>query len=56
MLNPADPDLPFKNAWCDECDNLLMSVGEWNDETEAFANIMMICENCYEKRRAARAK
>lgn len=54
--DPPDPDLPFKNAWCDECDKLLMSVGEWNDETEAFADITMICENCYEKRRVARAK
>lgn len=52
---PPDPDCPFKNAWCDECDKLLMSVGEWNDETEAFAGVTMICENCFEKRRVARS-
>lgn len=28
-----------------------MRVGEWNDESEGFAGITMICENCYEKRR-----
>lgn len=53
---PPEPDWPFKQAWCDECDDLLMSVGEWNDETEAFADITMICEECYEKRRIARTK
>ena len=54
--DPPDSEWPFKQAWCDECDKMLMRVGEWNDESEGFAGITMICENCYEKRRLAAAK
>jgi len=37
------------DAWCHECDQYLMQHdGEWNDETEAFANIRVICANCYD--------
>ena len=35
------------NAWCTECDNVLESVGGcWNDEAEAFAQIVLVCEGC----------
>ena len=37
------------DAWCYECDqNLMRNGGEWNDETESFAKIMVICANCYD--------
>lgn len=38
------------NAWCDECDeNLNRHGGEWNDETEGFAKISLICEGCFDR-------
>ncbi|MBC6699429.1 hypothetical protein [Hymenobacter sp. BT190] len=35
------------NAWCDMCDEKLMEVGEWNDESESFAQIKLICDACF---------
>ena len=46
---PEDEDDEFAgciNAWCDECEDVVNAAGEWNDETEAFADIRLICENC----------
>ncbi len=28
-----DPEYPFREAWCDECDKVLLEQGEWNDGT-----------------------
>jgi hypothetical protein len=37
------------DAWCYECDqNLMQNDGEWNDKTESFAKIMVICAYCYD--------
>ncbi|WP_305008998.1 hypothetical protein [Hymenobacter aranciens] len=35
------------NAWCDACDEVLLRIGEWNDESEAFAKIKLVCDACY---------
>jgi uncharacterized protein YjaG (DUF416 family) len=35
------------NAWCDACDEVLAEVGEWNDESEGYAKIKLICDVCY---------
>jgi len=35
------------NAWCDECDKILLEQGEWNDMSEAFAKIKLICDACF---------
>ena len=35
------------NAWCNICDDKLMEEGEWNDTSEAFANIQLICRSCF---------
>ncbi|MEL6505907.1 MAG: hypothetical protein AAFO61_11265 [Pseudomonadota bacterium] len=38
------------NGWCDECDKFLTDHGgEWNDKTEAFAKITLLCEGCFEQ-------
>ena len=34
------------NAWCDECEKVANASGGWNDESEAFANIKLVCEGC----------
>ena len=44
-----DPDFPFKNAWCEQCERVrLEQDGEWNDVSEGFAKPMAVCEGCYE--------
>jgi hypothetical protein len=36
------------NAWCDDCEAYLDAHGqEWNDHTEAYAGITLICEGCF---------
>ncbi len=42
-----DPEYPFKEAWCNECDTVLMEQGEWNDISEGYAEVMAICEGCF---------
>ena len=39
-----DDDL---QAWCDECEKVRAEYGEWNEESENFAQIQLVCENCY---------
>lgn len=34
-------------AWCDECEKIRIKHGEWNEKSESFAQIKLICENCY---------
>jgi hypothetical protein len=34
-------------AWCDDCEKTRIRYGGWNDESEKFARIKLICENCY---------
>jgi hypothetical protein len=47
-----NPDNEILNAWCSECDKILMEEGEWNDRSESFANIRMICSECFYKMRS----
>lgn len=49
---PFDAEWPFRNAWCDECDKVLLREGEWNDVSEGFAKITLICEGCLEEIRS----
>lgn len=34
-------------AWCDECEEVRMKEGEWNDISMAFAKIRLVCDQCY---------
>ena len=44
-----DPEYPFDQAWCDECNEVFLKEGgEWNDVSEGFAEVMMICAGCFE--------
>jgi len=38
---------PCPDAWCAECDSLLMAKGKWDEESEAFAGITLLCAGCY---------
>jgi hypothetical protein len=47
----SDPSITYANdelnAWCDACDGELTRTGEWNEESEAFAQIKLVCDACY---------
>ena len=34
-------------AWCDVCENERLKEGEWNDTSMAFADIKLVCDQCY---------
>jgi hypothetical protein len=34
-------------AWCSECELVRQKEGEWNENSEAFASIKVVCEKCY---------
>jgi len=53
VASGEDPDDPCPDAWCDKCNRRqLASGGAWTDETEAFAEITLLCNGCYEVARA----
>lgn len=41
------------DAWCSECEDVRIKEGgesgDWNDESEAFAQIKLLCGSCYDK-------
>ena len=44
------------NAWCDNCEEFVNKIGTWNEESEAFADIRLVCENCALKFKEANLK
>lgn len=46
--NPENPDEEELNAWCDECDKILLEEGEWNDRSEGHAKIKLVCSECFQ--------
>ncbi len=34
-------------AWCDECEKIRFKEDGWTDEAMAFANIKIVCNQCY---------
>jgi hypothetical protein len=43
-----DPQDPHPDAWCAACESVRKQEGEWNDRSEAFAKIAVLCAGCYE--------
>ena len=43
---------PRGDAWCTECENVRISEGgesgDWNERSEAFAQIKLLCGACYD--------
>ena len=37
------------DAWCAECDAVMMADGDWNEKNEKFAEITLLCANCYDE-------
>lgn len=51
-FDPEDPDAPLWQAWCAACDRILVAEGDWNDRSEAFAGVRMVCRACYREMKA----
>lgn len=43
-----DVDDPHPDAWCAECEKVRLAEGEWNDVSEGFVKITLLCAGCYE--------
>jgi hypothetical protein len=50
--DPDDPDTELFHAWCSECDIVLQREGTWNDRSETFAGVRMVCRGCYQAMKA----
>jgi hypothetical protein len=37
----------YPDAWCAECDALMMQTGHWTAKAETFAGISIVCHRCY---------
>ena len=44
----ADDD---DQAWCNACERVRAREGEWNDRSEAYADIRLICIDCFHQAR-----
>ena len=44
-------DDPWPDAWCSVCEEVRAKEGGWNDVSEAFADIVLLCSGCYEDAR-----
>jgi hypothetical protein len=44
-LNDQRPD-----SWCNACEEMVNKTdGEWNDESEEFAGVTLLCGACYDR-------
>lgn len=50
------PDNPRPDSWCSECEEVVNRVGEWNDESEAFAGVKLLCGACYDRAKAMNSR
>jgi hypothetical protein len=51
-FHQADIDLEHRergdlNGWCDDCDHVYTSEGGWNDASEGFADVTLVCSACF---------
>lgn len=46
--DPESPDSLHPDAWCADCEVVLSREGEWNEAATAFADIKIVCGQCYE--------
>src|SRR5689334_23052184 len=45
------PENPYPDAWCDKCEVVRAAQNGWNEQSELFLNIQLVCEICYERAR-----
>ena len=49
-ISPEESDA--QSAWCAECESVRQKQGGWDDVSEGFAKVTMICSECFERARA----
>lgn len=54
--DPNDPDRSLFQAWFGVADDVLVREGEWNDRSEAFRGIRLVCRVCYRQTKALNKK
>jgi hypothetical protein len=50
------PEKPFPDAWCDDCEIIRATHGDWNEESERLTKITLLCSGCYERIRIRNSK
>jgi hypothetical protein len=48
FFTPEPDSDPRPDAWCFACEQVVTAVGAWNDESETFASIRVLCSGCYD--------
>ena len=43
------PENPRPDSWCSECEEVANAAGGWDDESEAFAGVSLLCGSCYDR-------
>ncbi len=38
---------PWPDAWCSECDSVMMQTGRWTAKAERFTGITLVYHRCY---------
>ena len=50
------PDNLRPDSWCSKCEAMVNRTDEWNDESEAFAGVTLLCGSCYDRAKSMNAK
>lgn len=48
-----DSDRLWPDAWCDDCERVLVAEGEWNEEALDYADFHLLCDAHYDHARRA---
>jgi hypothetical protein len=46
-IDPYNREWGDLNGWCDQCDEIYLAEGAWNDVSEGFAGITLVCSGCF---------
>ncbi|HEY7819504.1 MAG TPA: hypothetical protein VIG29_14875 [Vicinamibacteria bacterium] len=52
-IDPEAPDALWPDAWCADCEAVLLREGEWTDAAVAQADFRPLCSSCYQRVRRA---
>jgi len=52
FFTPDSERTDSDEAWCLECEQVLMKEGRWNKRATKFANFRVVCAVCFKRLRA----
>jgi hypothetical protein len=44
-------DNPRPDGWCSDCEEIRQRVDGWNEESEKFIKVTLLCGECYDRAR-----